>query len=154
MNRWLATISGFFTLCVVKPMISLPHWLREAIQKKICFCLVFSKSPWPPPPVFLDTNEELFVWPEKIRKKILIISNLKQKRASKVFGLGSTPPPPWKMYKTKQKKGASNNLDLGWTLPPPFGQCLNRSRFFLGIASLRQMGMAMVQLCPKWSQMV
>ena len=32
-------------------------------------------------------------------------------------------------------KSASNNLDLSWT-PPPFGQCPNRSRFFLGIASL------------------
>ena len=109
---------------------------REASPEKNLFIFGHCQNRLDPPPCFLGHLRGTFFKPKKVPEKMFIMSNLKQKSASKVFGLGSTPPPPWKMSKSKQKKGASNNLDSGWA-PPPFGQCPHRSRFFLGIASLR-----------------
>ena len=79
-----------------------------------------------------ETNKELFGVRKKIAgKKMFIMSNLKQKSASKVFGLGSNPPFLGKCPNQSRKK-------VPWTIwiwvgpPPPLDNVQIKADFFLG----------------------
>ena len=47
------------------------------------------------------------------------------------------PPAPLENVQIKAEKSALNNLDSGWPPSSPFGQSPNMSRFFSGLASLK-----------------
>ena len=75
--------------------------------------------------------QNFFLIPKKCRNLFsLIMLKFRQKSSSKVFGLGSTPPPPAKCPNTSRKKCLEQfgfRLD---PLPHPFGQI--RTDFFTG----------------------
>ena len=96
----------------------------------------------PPPlcPVFLDTYKELFLCGKKCRAKMFILTKVKQKDASNVFGLRSTPSPPlWECPNPRREKSASIWIKVSPPTPHHhFEQCPTMSRFFLCLASLSQ----------------
>ena len=109
------------------------HWLTMGSHpvKQSDHIWRLSKSPWPPPPLFLGHLHRNF-YAKKCLDKIFIMSKFMQKNASKVFGLGSTPP-PWKMSKSKQKKCL---MQFGFRVdpPPPFLDKVQiQADFFTGL---------------------
>ena len=80
--------------------------LREAIQKKICFCLVFFNLALTPPPVFWNPLRNLFL--------NLILYDIK---FLKVFGLLLFPQIYLEKCPSQNKTCSSSSLESG--RPPP-----------------------------------
>ena len=97
-------------------------------KKKSAPIWTLSKSPrTSPPPVFLDTYEELFVRTKKCRKGKFLMSKFKHKSASKVLDWSQRPLPPLKICPNKKKgskylsfcqKKCLKSFGLGSTPPP------------------------------------
>ena len=107
--------------------------IREAILKKKTLLLFgHCQNCLDPPPLFLDTKKEPFILTGKSAEIFFIWSNFRQKSASTVFGLGSTPPPPpLKRSKSKQKKRCLKQFGF-WLDPPPLPKLKQICNMFFG----------------------